>query len=193
MGKRVLLILGHPDSDSFCGALEQAYADGARAAGAEVREMRLGEMKFDPILWKGYKVIQTLEPDLTKAQDNLTWAEHIVFVYPTWWATAPALLKGFIDRVFLPGFAFHYRAGALLPKKRLTGRSAHLIFTLDSPPWYYGLFIGSPGHKMMKKGVLEFSGIKPVRTTAIGSVKLSDDKKRKRWLEQVKRLGYALK
>jgi len=105
----------------------------------------------------------------------------------------PALMKGFFDRVWLPGFAFHYERGRLRPKKLLGNRSSRLIFTMDSPPWYYGLVIGSPGHKMMKKGILEFVGIRPVRITEIGSVKYSDEAKRRQWLAQVRRLGEKLR
>jgi|SRR3989304_5289898 len=92
--------------NSFCGVLAEAYIEGAKAAGADIKQLYLGELKFDPILWHGYKEIQELEEDLKMAQEFILWAEHLVFVYPTWWGTIPALLKGFIDRTFLPGFAF---------------------------------------------------------------------------------------
>ncbi len=193
MTKNVLVFLGHPNKDSFDGALAEAYAQGARSAGANVKVMKIGDIKFDPILWKGYNIIQELEPDLKEAQNNIKWAHHIVFVYPTWWSTMPALFKGFFDRIWLPGFAFHYENGNLRPKKKLTNRSAHLIFTMDSPPWYYGLFMHAPGHTMMKKGLLHFSGIRPVRTTEIGSIKTSSKEKRQHWLEMVNRLGSKLK
>ena len=109
MNKNILVILGHPDTDSFCGALCKAYIDSAKKHGSEVRQLHLGELKFDPVLWKGYNKIQELEPDLVNAQELIQWSNHIVFVYPNWWGAMPALMKGFFDRVFLPGFAFKYR------------------------------------------------------------------------------------
>ena len=69
MKKNILVIVGHPDTNSFCNSLAAAYIDGASTAGAEVRKLQLGELKFDPVLWKGYKKIQELEPDLVKAQE----------------------------------------------------------------------------------------------------------------------------
>ncbi|ENO94605.1 hypothetical protein C662_00210 [Thauera sp. 28] len=113
MNKRILVVLGHPDNDSFCRAIADSYIDGAKAAGNEVQLISVGDLAFDPVLHKGYTAIQELEPDLVAGQAAITWAQHIVFVYPIWWGAMPALLKGFIDRVFLPGFAFKYREGSL--------------------------------------------------------------------------------
>lgn len=90
MSKRVLVILGHPSTDSFCGALMQTYVEAAKSAGHEVRLLRLAALSFDPVLHDGYKQIQPLEPDLLKAQADITWAEHLAFVYPVWWGGIPA-------------------------------------------------------------------------------------------------------
>jgi putative NADPH-quinone reductase len=115
MSKRVLVVLGHPSGESFCGALTECYVDGARSAGHDVRVLRLGALNFDPVLRAGYRQTQPLEPDLLKAQADITWAEHLAFIYPIWWGGIPALMKGFFDRVFLPGFAFRYQAGKAFP------------------------------------------------------------------------------
>ena len=103
---RCLLILAHPRRNSLCGALFDACAEGARQAGVECRELILSEMRFDPDVHVDSPEHQPLEPDLLRAQRDIHWAEHLVFVYPTWWGTFPALLKGFLDRVLTPGFAF---------------------------------------------------------------------------------------
>ena len=189
MSNNVAVILGHPDGDSFCGELAQAYSDGARTSGATVRELRLGDLTFDPVLWHGYSAVQELEPDLVAAQETIRWADSLVFVYPTWWGAMPALLKGFLDRTFLPGFAFKYRENSRLWDRLLTGKGARLIVTMDSPPWYYRLMVGQPGHRMMRRAILGFSGVKPVRTTALGSVRQSSPEVRRRWLESVRALG----
>lgn len=101
MGKRILLILGHPSATSLCAALADRYAQSALAAGHEVRQLRLGEMDFDPVLREGYQQIQALENDLSAAQSDILWAEHLTLVYPIWWGGIPALLKAFFDRVLL--------------------------------------------------------------------------------------------
>lgn len=192
MKKKILIILGHPDKTSFNAALAASYRDGAVAAGAEVREIFLGELAFDPILRSGYKEIQALEPDLIATQESIKWADHLVWVYPIWWGTMPALLKGFLDRTLLPGFAFKYRENSRWWDKYLTRKSGRMIVTLDAPVLYDWLIYGAGGRKTMKKAVLEFCGVKPVRVTAFGQVKFSDDVKRQKWLSKVNELGKQL-
>jgi NAD(P)H dehydrogenase (quinone) len=108
----------------------------------------------------------------------IKWADHLVFVYPTWWGTMPALLKGFIDKVFLPGFGFKYRKDSVWWDKLLTGKSARLIVTMDTPPWYFRWVYGRPSHNAMKKSTLEFCGVKPVKIISIGPVKHAESRGR---------------
>jgi putative NADPH-quinone reductase len=191
--KKVLIILGHPDHESFGASLANSYRQAALKVGAEVKELVLADLKFDPILNRGYKEMQELEPDLIDAQELIEWAEHLVFVYPTWWATMPALLKGFLDRTFLPGFAFKYRPNSPFWDKFLTGRTARIITTMDAPVWYHYLFNWNAGTRAMKKATLEFCGIKPVKVTSIGQVRFLKAEQRERWLKKVEKLGEELK
>lgn len=186
---RIAVLLGHPDLSSYCGSLARAYAAGARSAGAEVREINLAELKFDPVLWHGYNDIQPLEPDLLEVQETIRWADVLVIAYPNWWGTVPALLKGFIDRVFLPGFAFKYREKSPLWDRLLAGRSGRLLITMDTPHWYYRLVVGQPGHRMMSRAVLGFSGIKPVRKAVFGPIRKSSTAAREQWLARAEALG----
>lgn len=189
MKKNILVILGHPDTNSFCGSLTKAYIDSAKVSGSEVRELQLGELKFDPILWNGYNKIQELEPDLTKAQELIQWSNHIVFVYPNWWGAMPALMKGFFDRVFLPGFAFKYRENSQFWDKLLSGRTAHLMVTMDTPPWYYRWIYHRPGHNQMKRTILGFCGIKVVKILEFAPIKGSSKQQRENWIAIAKDLG----
>jgi len=191
--KNILIINGHPDKNSLCCSLAETYKEGCESNGANCTLVNLTDLEFDPILHYGYKQRTELEPDLVKMQEAILKADHLVFVYPTWWGTYPALLKGFFDRVFLPGFAFKYRENSLFWDKLLKGKSARLIVTMDTPKWYYSLVYKSPGHNSLRKGILEFCGIKPVRISAFGPVKTSDDKKREKWLSKVRKLGAELK
>ena len=186
---RIAVIVGHPDPRSFCAALAGAYAEGARAAGAEVRLINLGELSFDPVLHQGYHENQPLEPDLLAAQEAIRWAEVLVFAYPNWWGTVPALLKGFLDRALLPGFAFKYRENSRFWDRLLAGRRGRLLVTTDTPGWYYRTVIRAPGHHMMRRAVLGFSGVKPVRTAVFGPVRGSDATTRERWLTRAAAVG----
>ncbi len=187
--KKILIIQGNPDKNSFCDALAESYKKGALRTKADVKEIHVREIDFDPFLPFGYKKEIELEQGLIDSQHMIKWADHLVFVYPTWWGTMPALLKGFIDKVFLPGFGFQYRKGSVWWDKLLKGKSARLIVTMDTPPWYFRLFYGRPGHNAMKKSTLEFCGVKPVKISSIGPVKHSKKSKRISWLTQVQKLG----
>lgn len=189
MAQRFLIILGHPAPDSLCAALAQAYADGAGGRGASVRVLALGSLQFDPVLRQGYGGDQPLEPDLLAAQEHIRWADHLVWVYPVWWGAMPAVMKGFIDRVFLPGFAFRYRPGGTLWDRLLVGRSAELLVSMDSPPWYFRWITRMPGHHQMKKAILEFCGITPVRVHSFGPVRTASAQRRAAWIDQARRLG----
>lgn len=187
--KNILIINAHPDKESFCFALAESYKKGAISSGVECKLVHLIDLKFNPILTFGYKTVAALEPDLVRIQKDILWANHLVFVYPNWWSTYPALLKGFFDRVFIPGFAFKYQEKSPMPKKLLEGKTARLIVTMDSPKWYYWLVNKSPGHNSMKTGILGFCGIKPIKISSFGIIKKSTQEQRKKWLEDVELLG----
>lgn len=174
----------------MCGYLATRYEEGAREAGHEVKRVNLGELQFDPILHKGYKEIQALEPDLLQLQNDFRWADHITVVYPNWWSTMPALLKGLLDRMFLPGFAFRMRKGSLLGlwDKLLKGRTGRLIVTMDNPPLLDRLFMGDYTHDI-RKGVFWFSGIWPTRVTAVGKIKNMSPEDRTAAGDKVYKLG----
>lgn len=187
--KKILLINGHPDGESYCSALAEAYKKGASASGAEVQEIRVAELDFNPNLQYGYRKRTELEPDLLAAWEKIQWADHLVWVYPVWWGSVPALLKGFIDRVFLPGLAFKKRENSLLWNMLLKGKSARIISTLDQPAWFYWVVNHRPSHWAMKRMTLNFCGIRPVRATTIGPIRLSKEAYRAKWLKRVERLG----
>jgi putative NADPH-quinone reductase len=192
MKKNVAIIIGHPNSQSFCSALATAYKKGAEKSSADVRLIDLSKISFDPNLKFGYSTGTELEQDLKAAQDSIRWADHLVFVYPYWWGSMPAVLKGFVDRVFLPGFAFKYRENSPMWDKLLTGKSAHLIVTMDTPSWYNRLVYKNAGLNVMKRNILQFCGVKPVRITKIGPVRPSSANKRASWLAQVENFGAKL-
>jgi len=131
--KKVLIINGHPDKESLCYSMAAIYQKGALSSGAESKLVNLIDLHFNPNLESGYRKQTELEPDLLAIQQDILDAQHVVFVYPNWWGTFPALLKGFIDRVFLPGFGFKYRENSPFWDKLLKGKSARLIVTMDTP------------------------------------------------------------
>jgi putative NADPH-quinone reductase len=187
--KKILVILGHPNPSAFNAALAKEYAAAAQSAGHQVEVLSLVDLQFDPILRMGYAQAQALEPDLLAAQSAIMQADHLVFVYPSWWGSVPALLKGFIDRAFLPGFAFKYKKDSPWWDRLLAGRTAHLIVTMDTPGWYNWLMYGNSNIKAMKAATLQFCGVSKVKVTTFTGIRTSTPDQRAHWLGKVGRLG----
>lgn len=188
----MLVILGHPRTQSLCGALADAFGDGATQAGALVERLNLGESAFDLNVHTVSPNQQALEDDLSRARALIYWADHLVFVYPTWWGGTPALLKGFLDRIMCPGFAFNSCDGGIGYIGLLTGRSAQLITTMDTPPLAHKLLYREPGRNAMGRATLGFCGIRPVRSMALGSVKSATLAQREAWIERSRDQGLKL-
>ena len=188
MGKRILILNGNPKPDSLCAGLAAAYG-AAAATNHQVRPVALAQLGFESDLNAGYDRDQPLEPDLQTFQQNLLWAQHLVLVAPVWWGGVPARLKGLIDRTFLPGFAFRYEKGQVWPTQLLKGKTATLLLTLDTPPWYYRLLQGAPAVRQLDTATLALSGFKPVRHHLFGPVIHADESRRQRWLDKAQVLG----
>ncbi len=191
--KKIALINGHPNHESFNFALAEAYKKGVENSGAEIKEIIIRDLDFNPNLQFGYQKRMDLEHDLLKAWEIIRWADHLVWVHPVWWGGLPAITKGFIDRLFLPGLAFKYRENSVWWDKFLKGKTAHIITTIDQPGWYYRMFYGRPSINQLKKSILEFCGVKPVKVTYIGIIKNSKEEQRQKWIEKVYSLGRKLK
>lgn len=190
--KKVFILLGHPDSDSLNGTLASEYEKGAIAGGHEVRRMNLQDMSFDPVLHKGYKEVQELEPDLLAFQENMKWCEHFVVFYPTWFSTMPAKLKGVFDRAWLPRFAYHFPEKGLGWKRLLKGRSASMFVTSDTVPIILRLVFGDTTNEM-RKGILWFAGFSPIRSYKFGYLKHFGVWRRQRLQCKVYKLGRKAK
>lgn len=189
----ILVINGHPNRSSFTGALAESYVAGARESGARVEILHLSDLKFDPILHNGYGTIMPLEPDLVRAQQLILDCKRLVIFYPQWWGSGPALLKGFIDRTFLPGFAFKYRDKSALWDKLLVGRSAEIWLLSDSPRFWIVLMYWNSPIKWLKSATLDFCGFKPVRVNVVDRMRLLTEDQRKEVLVRARKAGASVK
>jgi len=166
--KKVLVIVGNPSKNSFTHFIARSIA--GDLVNSDIRVIDLAKIKFDPILHESYKKQQKLELDLIQAQKNLLWADHVIIIYPTWWGLPPGILKGFIDRVFLPGFAFKYGKDNGIPSGLLIGKSATIITTTGGPNFFYFLF-GHPGNRAIKYFVLKFCGFRNIKSYVFSSIR----------------------
>ncbi|MEM6616670.1 MAG: NAD(P)H-dependent oxidoreductase [Pseudomonadota bacterium] len=187
--RRVFIWNAHPKSESFCGALADAYEAGAREAGAIVRRIELEDMRFDMTMEGDARTNEGLEPDLVAWREALAWCDHVFVVHPYWWAAMPAKAKAVLDRALTSGFAFKYHKKGVMWDKYFTGKTADAVITSDTPPWLDTLLYGKPARKVLKNQVLGFVGIKVRNVRQLGSVKVSSAEKRQKWLEQIEALG----
>jgi putative NADPH-quinone reductase len=193
MPSKILLIVGHPDPGPkrFCRALADSYAEGAESAGHKIRRIDIAALDF-PLLRSQDEFQEGSVPTgLQDAAEALTWSEHVVFVFPLWLGTMPALLKGFLEQLMRPGVAFAYpEAGSGgWPKTILKGRSARLVVTMGMPGFVYRLWFLGHGIAGLRRNILGFVGIRPVRQTFYGLVEGVSDARRKAWLDEMRRLG----
>lgn len=190
MAKKIVIIEGHPDpvGGHLCGALADAYAEGAMAAGHAVRRIRIASLEFALLRsqadFQHGEVPETLKPSSEAVLD----ADHIVFIFPLWLGTMPALVKGFLEQIFRPGVAFAYGHGGF-PKKLLAGKSARLVVTMGMPAFLYRWYFGAHALRGMERNILNFVGIKPVRETLLGNIEGVDEGVRKGWIQAMRELG----
>ncbi len=187
----MLVIAGHPRRHSLSDALAEAFAQGAEKAGCSVRLLHLAEMSFEADVTADSPANQALEPDLAEARQAIEWADHLVFVFPNWWGTMPAGLKGFLDRVLYPGFAFREAGGHYYGL--LAPRTAELLITMDVPPFVYRWIQGAPGQKAMARATLGLCGITTIGVTTFAPPSHTDQATREGWVEQARSLGLRLR
>jgi putative NADPH-quinone reductase len=186
---RIAIVQGNPDpaGGHFGHALAAAYAAAAAAAGHEVKTIDVARLEF-PLLrkaadWQESGPVESIRA----AQEVIAWAQHLLIVFPLWMGDMPALLKGFFEQALRPGFAFGEAKPGRLPPKLLKGRSARIVVTMGMPAFFYRIYYRSHSVRNLKRNILEFCGVSPVRTTLIGMVE-GKAAAREAWLAGVAKL-----
>ena len=189
MPRRIAIIQGHPDPAGrhLLHAMADAYAEAAMAARHDVRRIEVANLEFPLLRTQEDFETGAVPPALIGPQDDMRWAEHWVFVFPLWHGTLPALFKGFLEHIFQPGFAVEYKKDRF-PQPLLAGRSARIVVTMGMPALLYRWYFGAAGLRSFERSMLGFSGIKPIRESLYG-LTFADDKKRARWIEDMRRHG----
>lgn len=190
MGRRILILDGHPDPDParYGHALAASYARGAVGMGHVVHRTNLSDLDFPDLRAVADWEDGTPPPAIQAFQDQLVWAEHIVILYPLWLGGMPARLKALLEQAFRPAFAFDGQTVSL-QGGRLKGRSARVVVTMGMPGAVYRAFYFAHSLRSLKRNILALVGIAPVRDTVIGGIAGRSDADRKRWLERLRRMG----
>lgn len=189
--QRIVLIQGHPDAGAphLCHALAQSYADGASAAGHEVRQIEVAAIDFALLRSQHEWELGLLPAALKPAQEAIGWAQHIVLFFPLWLGDMPALLKGFLEQVARPGFAFTTEGSNPFGRKGLVGRSARVVVTMGMPALVYRWYFRAHSVKSLERNILGFVGIAPVHETLVGSVEQLGDGGVAKWKARMRALG----
>jgi NAD(P)H dehydrogenase (quinone) len=187
--RTVMVVVGHPQQNTFCEALGKAYAEGAAGAGHEAKLFLLSQMRFDPILREGYRQEQPLEPELKDAYAALSACDHLVIVFPLWCGDMPALLKGFIERILQPDLIARQNTERAMNWHIFDNKSARIVMTMAMPVSIYRWFYRGHALKLLKRNILHFIGIRPVRHTLYGMIATSKPEQRARWLDDMRELG----
>jgi putative NADPH-quinone reductase len=190
MAKNIVIIQGHPDSgrNHFCHALADAYAKAAQAAGHAVHRVEVAELQFPILRTKSEFEHGPVPPIIEPVQQAIMAADHLLIIFPLWMGEMPALLKAFCEHIFRPGFAFQYRDHGF-PIKRLKGKSARIVVTMGMPALIYRWYLGAHGLKNLKRNILAFCGIGPIRDNLFGMVEGASDQTRRRWMKMMHSLG----
>ena len=191
MRKRILIIQGHPSPGGghLAQAIAQAYAAGAEAGGHEVRHAVVAKLGFPLLRTKEDWEHGAPRPEIEPVREDVAWAEHIMIVFPLWLGGMPALLKGFFEQLFRPGLA-GTRIEDYTPLSRpLAGRSARIVVTMGMPAAIYRWYFRAHGLKLLKRNILGFVGLRPIRATVIGSVESMGERRRAAWLRRLQALG----
>lgn len=182
----VVIIYSHPNTKSFNHAILEQVKQGLKESKHSVEVVDLYADGFNPVLVYNENVKRSElinDAETAHYRELIKQADQLIFIYPIWWYGLPAILKGFIDRVFVSGFA--YTSGGKTPKGLLGDKSAWVIYTIDSPAWFVRLFRKNIEWKTMKDAILNYCGIKRVEKTMLAGVKNSDLNRRRKWLELI--------
>ncbi|WP_264214390.1 NAD(P)H-dependent oxidoreductase [Leisingera thetidis] len=191
---RVLIVFAHPSEESYSAALLAAANEALVQNGHDVQVIDLYRAKFDPVLslqdWNDYasdtgRLIEKVSPHV----EAMKWAEALVLVYPTWMYGPPAILKGWLERVWLPGVAFDIPEGL---KKRARGKLQNIrsftVITTSGSPWWWLRLIRDPGRSMLARGYrVLFHPLCRMRWLQLHDMNHRSDRDRAKFLKRVSR------
>jgi NAD(P)H dehydrogenase (quinone) len=188
----ILIIYTHPNKTSLNHSFLEKTLEGlsSNKKSLNIETLDLYKENFNPVLYfdeKKRRRDMSTDPDTSRYRELLTWAEHLILIYPIWWGRPPAMLEGFFDRVFASGFA--YDDSGFLPKGLLNISSATCISTMKGPGWYARLYLKNAHKTIMTRSVLNFVGIKKVKFLSFGNMESKN--KRKGGTEQQKKLNFV--
>ena len=193
---KTLIIYNHPHEGSFCSAIRDAVQSGLDTAGHSYKLINLDEDKFDPVMHEkdlkafvqggrlGEAGTEGVDPLVMSYVEKMRWAERIVMIFPIWWMTMPAMMKGFVDKVIFPGLVYKMENGRLVSMlSRL--KQVVIITTMNTPSDIYKSNFNNSIEGSLIKGTFNQIGIHDIRWISLNMVKQANDEKRWLWLDEI--------
>lgn len=187
--RHILIIQGHPDPQGtrYGRALAESYADGARAAGYDVKQIDIARLDIPMLRSKEDFDQGQLPSALVEARNALLAADHLVFFFPIWFGTMPALLKAFLEQLLRPAPAAKPDLKEL--QRRLKGKSGRIVVTMGMPALVYRWYFRAHGVRVLERSILGLCGVRPIRRTLIGRVETISAECRRKWISRMRQLG----
>ncbi len=176
----MLIVYSHPNREGHCGFILSALEKNLKEREIKYDIVDLYRENFGPVMnpaehyTSGHREIA---PEVLKIQDKIRDSKIIVFIYPTWWQNVPSILKGFIDRVFTPHFAYKYKGK--IPRGLLKDKKALILTSTGAPRILTKITSGDRSVKVVKKDILKFCGIKSKAFVVDKALKLTDSQEKK--------------
>ncbi|HVT35692.1 MAG TPA: NAD(P)H-dependent oxidoreductase [Nevskiaceae bacterium] len=188
--RHILILQGHPErgAQRLCHALARAYANGAREGGHQTETIDIADLDFPLLHSKQDWEHGTPPAPIVQVQAAIARADHLVLIYPLWLGCMPALLKGFLEQVLRPGFAISPLHDGM-PRKLLQGKSARIVVTMGMPGPVYRWYFGAHSLKSLKRNILGFCGVSPIRDLVVGMVESASEEQRQQWLRKLHQYG----
>lgn len=186
---KTVIVYNHPYEKSFCHAILEAAQKGAQQAGHEVDIIDLDKDKFNPVMTgedlRGF-VKHTMVDEMSIDYFNrIKTADNLILIFPIWWEVMPAMMKGFIDKVFFPGSFYGYTESGKGMQTFFPNMKITIITTMNTPAPVYRFIFGNAIKNALIKGTFRKTGFKNVKWISFNMVKGSTDQKRKDWLKKV--------
>ncbi|HZG58411.1 NAD(P)H-dependent oxidoreductase [Paenibacillus sp.] len=192
---KVLLIYAHPNPDSYTHAVLEQLQAGLALGAHEVHTIDLYGEAFDPVLVVNSRRRRrdlASDPYTERHRGLIASADHLIFVYPVWWHSMPSILRGWIERTFVSGFAYSFPKGGkgrLLPEGLLRGKTAWCVYTLDAPKLVSWL---DPGWLSIKYSIFWYCGLRKVKRLYLPGMKRTSTERRQQWLKHMYRKAASL-
>ncbi|UUI02335.1 NAD(P)H-dependent oxidoreductase [Oceanobacillus jeddahense] len=184
--KNIAVIYAYPNDSGFNSAIFSTVEKNIHPR-HHVKVIDLYQDNFHPVLYfdniHKRRDLQ-FDSEVEEYREIVSWASHLIFIFPIWWGGMPAILKGFVDRVFAKGFAYEYKG--VIPIGLLKNKTGWIITTHDTPSLYVKLMQHDYG-RVLKKQILKMCGITPTAFHTMSFLRYKKEKSRKRFLEQLTR------